>query len=363
MTAEPQRPLRIGLLHPSWQWLLLGVLSVILATLLEWCDVPAALLIGPMLAGIAVGLNGTTVRTPAWSFVAAQGVIGAMIVGAIEPALFSTLLDGWHVILAVVLSTLAASSLLGAMVARWGSLPGTTAVWGSAPGAASAMVVMAEAFGADARLVAFMQYLRVIVVSISAAVIARLWVDVGDAAAAPVVWFPTIVLPDFAATLLIAFAGAFGGRLSGVPGATLLGPLVLGVALHLGLGLDLQLPEWLLAASYAVIGWSIGLRFTRPILIHAARSLPQIMGSILVLIAFCAVLGAVLSASFGVDPLTAFLATSPGGMDSVAIIAAASGRVDLSFVMTLQMTRFLIVLLAGPPLARAIARRIGRHTP
>ena len=40
-------------------------------------------------------------------------------------------------------------------------LPGTTAVWGSSPGAATAMVLMAEAFGADARLVAFMQYLRV----------------------------------------------------------------------------------------------------------------------------------------------------------------------------------------------------------
>jgi uncharacterized membrane protein AbrB (regulator of aidB expression) len=34
--------------------------------------------------------------------------------------------------------------------------------------------------------------------------------------------------------------------------------------------------------------------------------------------------------------------------------------VDLSFVMTLQMTRFLIVLVAGPPLARAVARRMNR---
>ncbi len=363
MIDEPQPPFRLGLQHPSRQWLLLAVLSVVVATVLEWGAVPAALLIGPMMAGIAVGVNGATVRPPAWSFVAAQGIIGAMIVGAIEPALFSTLFAGWPVILAVVLSTLAASSLLGAMVGRWGSLPGTTAVWGSAPGAASAMVVMAEAFGADARLVAFMQYLRVIMVSVSAAVLARIWVDVGDAAAAPIIWFPPLVLPDFAVTLFVAFAGAFGGRMSGIPGATLLGPLVLGVGLHLGLGLDLQLPEWLLATSYAIIGWSIGLRFTRPILIHAARSLPQIIGSILVLIGFCAALGAVLSASFGVDPLTAFLATSPGGMDSVAIIAAASGRVDLSFVMTLQMTRFLIVLLVGPPLARVIARRMNRRSP
>ena len=62
---------------------------------------------------------------------------------------------------------IAASSLLGYLISRWKVLPGTTAVWGSTPGAASAMVLMADAFGADARLVAFMQYLRVIFVSVT----------------------------------------------------------------------------------------------------------------------------------------------------------------------------------------------------
>ena len=66
-----------------------------------------------------------------------------------------------------------------------------------------------------------------------------------------------------------------------------------------------------------------------------------------------------MSRMLGVDPLTAYLATSPGGMDSVAIIAAASDSVDISFVMALQTARFLIVLLAGPPLARLLARRVG----
>lgn len=360
MAADPEPPARLATFAAPWQWLLLGALSLILVIVLEVAALPAALLIGPMIAAIVTGVSGATIRPAPSLFVAAQGIIGCMIVSAIEPALFRTLLSGWPIILAAVLSTLAASSVLGAMVARWGSLPGTTAVWGSAPGAASAMVVMAEAFGADARLVAFMQYLRMIIVSISAALLARIWVDVGDAALPPIEWFPRLVAPEFPMTLLIAFVGAFGGRLSGIPGATLLGPLVIGIPLHLGLGLDLQLPEWLLAASYAVIGWSIGLRFTRPILAHAARSLPQIVAAILVLIGFCAAIGMVLAATFDVDPLTAFLATSPGGMDSVAIIAAASGSVDLSFVMTLQMTRFLIVLLVGPALARAVARRINR---
>ena len=70
-------------------------------------------------------------------------------------------------------------------------LPGTTAVWGSSPGAATAMVLMADAFGADARLVAFMQYLRVIFVSMAAALIARCGSTLG-VEPPPIVWFPPI---------------------------------------------------------------------------------------------------------------------------------------------------------------------------
>ena len=61
----------------------------------------------------------------------------------------------------------------------------------------------------------------------------------------------------------------------------------------------------------------------------------------------------------GIDPLTAYLATSPGGMDSVAIIAAAAQNVDISFVMALQSARFLVVLLVGPSVARLVARAVG----
>ena len=115
-------------------------------------------------------------------FMAAQAIVGCLIATSIEPEIFASFLAEWPLFLGIVLATLMASSLLGYLISRWKVLPGTTAVWGSTPGAASAMVLMADAFGADARLVAFMQYLRVIFVSIAAAVIARLWVDTSGVA-------------------------------------------------------------------------------------------------------------------------------------------------------------------------------------
>ena len=88
------------------------------------------------------------------------------------------------------------------------------------------------------------------------------------------------------------------------------------------------------------------------------RALPRILLSIVALIVICALFGVVLAKVAHVDMLTAYLATSPGGADSVAIIAASS-KVDVPFVMALQIARFVIVLLIGPRLARFVAKLTG----
>ena len=339
---------------------MLLALSVLLAAVLEFARLPAALLVGPMLVAIFAGVNGATIRPPRYVFIAAQAVVGCLIAASIEPEIFASFLSDWPLFLGIVLATLTASSLLGYIISRWKVLPGTTAVWGSTPGAASAMVLMADAFGADARLVAFMQYLQGDL---------RLF---GGGRHRPAVGRHVrrrgagdgLVSADRAGRTLPRRSASrppvpLIGRAVRLPAGTFLGPMILGAALHLGGYVTLQLPQWLLAASYAVVGWSIGLNFTRTILSHAARALPQIIASIVALIAFCAALGFAMSRALGIDPLTAYLATSPGGMDSVAIIAAASDNVNLSFVMALQTARFMIVLIAGPPLARLIAKRVG----
>jgi len=57
-----------------------------------------------------------------------------------------------------------------------------------------------------------------------------------------------------------------------------------------------------------------------------------------------------------VNLVTAYLALSPGGMDSVAIIAASS-PVDVPFVMALLTLRLIVVMLLGPQLSRIVANK------
>lgn len=355
--AEPPRS--VGTRALALQWTMLLALSAALVLLLEAARLPAALLLGPMVAAIAIAAAHGAVRVPAGAFVAAQAVLGCMIARNIPLSVVTEMARHWPLFLAGTVSVIAASSVLGWLLARWRVLPGTTAVWGSSPGAATTMVLMADAYGADMRLVAFMQYLRVVCVALVATLVSRIWgVETGapaESAWAWSAWFPAIAWRPFAATLALVAVGVLGAPRLRVPAGPLLLPLAAGTLLQdVGL-LTIELPPWLLAISYALVGWSIGLRFTRPILAHAARRLPQILAAILALIATCALLGLLLVMA-GVDPLTAYLATSPGGADSIAIIAAASA-VDLPFVMAMQTARFLLVLFIGPRIARFVADR------
>lgn len=217
------------------------------------------------------------------------------------------------------------------------------------------MVLMAEAFGGDMRLVAVMQYLRIALVGIVASVVSRLWMTSDSVAAAAPNWFPPVAAGPFAETLALAVAGAVIGVKSKIPAGALLVPMIVGVVLSGSRGVTITLPPWLLAGCYALVGWSIGLRFTRPIVLHAARLLPRIVASIFVLIALCGCLAYVLHVVTGTDALTAYLATSPGGADSVAIIAPSS-KVDLPFVMSMQIARMFVLILIGPSLARMLVR-------
>ena len=341
------------------QWTALVALSAALAAGLELVGIPAGFLLGPMIVGIAAGTSGARIRVAQTPYTYAQAVVGCLIANSITPGIVLTFLDDWPLFIALVTAVIAASSVLGWLMSRWQVLPGSTAVWGASPGGATAMMLMAEAFGADARLVAFMQYARVVMVALAASIISRIFVQAsGGQAPLPDLLQPVDWL-HLCETILLVVAGSSLGAFLRIPAGPLLVPLAIGSALHaLGIA-SFALPVWLLAPSYALIGWRVGLSFTRDVLSDAARALPRVLGSILLLLVFCGGLAFILHRAVGIDPLSAYLATSPGGMDSIAIISASS-NVDLPFVMTLQTVRFVMVLVVGPASARFLARH-SRH--
>lgn len=351
-------PMFLSLLRakPAAGWGVLLLISGALAWGLTTLHFPAGVLLACMLTGIALSSQDVQLRVPGVLFALAQGVLGCLMANSLKAPVLARVAAGWPVFLVVATSVMAASAVLGWIMMRRKVFSGSTAVWGLAPGAASAMVLMAEAYGADVRLVAFMQYLRVAVVTALAALVAHVWSPHEVLAAPSMPWLTVVNADQLALTVLVAFAGALLARRLRIPAGSMVLPLVVATALQATGVLRIELPPALLALAYAAIGWSIGLRFTNLILLHAFRALPQVLASIFALIGVGVAIAAVLSSLADLDPLTAYLATSPGGADSVAVIAATSA-VDAGFVMAMQLARFLMVLVFGPQVSRFVASR------
>ncbi len=319
---------------------------------------PAAALLGALCAGVLVALRGSAVKLPRAAFLFAQSVIG-IIIGMRMPAdFFTQLRHSWPLFIAGVSCAIVAASFLGWLLTRWNLFPGTTAIWGLSPGAASSMTVMSESYGGDIRLVAFMQYFRNVSVVVVTSLVARFW---GGPQSAPAQrheeWLVMPDWPRFALTLA-ALLGCLwlAAKLRG-SAAYILVPMFLGMGCNYAEIRWLDAPPWFLSLGSMLIGWSIGLRFTADILRRIAKSLPGVAFAVLALIALCGLFSAFMVWYSGIDPLTAYLAACPGGLDSVSIIAATA-NVDMSFVLAMHTARFLLVIVTGPFLAKRIVRHV-----
>jgi len=195
------------------RWLQLLILSVVLAALFERLGLPASRLIGPMVAAIVLTLYGTGVQAGRGAFVCAQGVVGCLLGHSVPGTFLDSLSAHWSALLLGVTTVAVLAYGLGWLLARWSTIPNAAAVWGSAPGGASAMLILAEAQGADVRVVAFMQYLRVVCVSLTASLVAHWWIPEGvapaaqGAAAASALLLPPSSWPAVAASLALPVGG------------------------------------------------------------------------------------------------------------------------------------------------------------
>ena len=123
----------------------------------------------------------------------------------------------WLPVLLVSAGTLALSVAAGKLLARTTDCDETTAALGLVAGGATGIVAMADELGGDGRLVAFMQYARVLIVVLITPLVAALAFP--GHATAPAAAMETPLLGEaswWAITAATAVAGA-GRRRAGAP--------------------------------------------------------------------------------------------------------------------------------------------------
>lgn len=160
-------------------------------------------------------------------------------------------------------------------------------------------------------------------------------------------------------TLAAVFAGAFLLERLHVPAGALLGGA-------LGAGLINTLYAQGVAnvtppvrfVAFAILGWSIGSTISRESL-GALRAHALLLGAaIVVLLAFSGLLAVLLTKVGGLDPMTSYLATSPGALSQMTVMAGDLGA-DPLIVISVHTTRVIIVLLSAPIVTRLLQGSTG----
>ena len=342
------------------EWIMLGAGALGAGFLGQRTGLPAAWLVGPMVVAIVYALakQEPPQNVPRFSRMVALAIIGTLLATSFQPSVLPTIFSNLPAVLLAISGTLLLSLAGGRALSYIAGLDSKTAVIGTLPGVAAGMIPISDSLGADTRLVALIQYSRVVLVILSASLISYFFTSAdtdlsspSSATTAQASFLPEDSLLVYVATALVALVGSWGGRRLKIPSGTLIGPLVIGVVLkELGI-LSVALPFGVSQIAYAVLGIYVGLLFDSASIRHAGRVLPAVLASTLALMIGCAGLGWALSVLTESGILTGYLATTPGGLSSIAVIALESGA-DSSLAIAVQMMRVFAVLIVTPLLTR-----------
>jgi membrane AbrB-like protein len=350
---------RRDMMQTVGRWALLGLVTVAVTVGLTVLGVPSAALFAALAVGIVLALCSLApTKVPRRAGQAAQAVLGVYIGTMVHEDSIDSLGPHWPIVLVVVVATLLISILAGALLGLRRDISPLTGSLALVAGGASGLVAIARELGGDDRVVAVVQYLRVGLVTASMPVVV-LFIFSPDRSHPSAQIVETDVAPwylSIAMILVIAVVGVILGKLVRLPGAGLLGPMAVMVGLEItGNDFGLSVPQALVQIGYVLIGWQAGVAFTRESMRAVGRAMPLAIGLITALTVATAGLGVLLSHVTGMTPLEGYLATSPGGVYAVLATAVETGS-NVTFIVTAQVLRILVMLFAAPLMARGLVK-------
>jgi hypothetical protein len=295
------------------------------------------------------------VRLPRNGIFFIQAMIGVSLSGSFTLSSLFALAHNWLPVMLVVLSMQFLTILNALYFQRFCKLNPATSILGTLPGGAGEMAAMSESFGADPRLVSVMQYTRLLIIilflSVGTSLIVHSTATAHGATAQSSAVLSLVPPATVQSTLMAALASAIGGLVAmrfRIPAGTLLLPLALSVAATMH-GLPVAYPVPVLAAVYACLGMQIGSQFEREVLQRIKGLMLPLVGTSCFLAAGSIAIGIAFSRITGLDGASAYLAATPGGLDSVAVVANEI-KANSALVLSVHFSRLMLVLLSGPQL-------------
>lgn len=329
--------------------------SLVLGFFLQRWNVPAAwILAGIICSGISALGTGRELPVNKKFYQFCRGIIGILaavpLIGVPPGELVPSLVPGL-VSAAVIVGIGFVGGMLLADYSGKDGVSRETGVLSMMSGGSSMMPAMAEELGADMRYVALTQYLRLLAVSMTLPLVASIFTPPG-----------TDHLPDvevtwwmWALVVVIALVGDPIAKRLHIPAPGVFGPLLLTVLVGTFIPVPVAAPQPLAVMAFLAIGWVCGGGLSVPALKLFARLLPATITFIIVVMASCAGMGVVVAYWLDITYFEAYLATSPGALETVLALTAEGGGGPV--IVAMQLIR-LICIVAFATALPGILRRL-----
>ncbi|ROO87548.1 hypothetical protein EDD29_5158 [Actinocorallia herbida] len=327
--------------------------------------IPSPHLLMPLACGMLAALNGLVRdhRPPAILSRGCQALLGVLIGSYLDTSALSEVVGEAAPLVTVTLATLVICQAAAWFMVRFNGMDRATATLGMTAGGSAAAIASAEDLGADGRQVAFMQYLRLVLIVVSTPMLLSWFLSAPrpapGGAPAGTSW-PLVSGPDQLHGLLvlagIAVAGQITGRVLRLPSPATLGPMLMAALVTVtGLAHGFAPQGALRTVLFTTVGLEVGLRFSRRTVWRLRRILPATLLCTVIVSAACGTLAWVVSRFTRIPFADSYLATTPGGINAV-LATASSMHADVPLVSSVQGLRLFAVALIAPVVIKLTLR-------
>lgn len=330
-------------------WVVVALSSIILGTFLGRLNLPANWILAAIICSAFAALRtGHSLKLNQQLFDFGRGCIG--IIAAVPLTLIDGLTFMKYVIpgIATAIATVGLSIGFGVLLSRvqYGNISRRTGVLSTLPGGASLMPALAAELEVNYQYVVLNQYLRLLVVSMSLPIIAALLVHPQHGTAPPAQGSPNPVI-DIALCLIIVYLGGWAGRRLHLPAPQVFGPLALTIVVSIVLpnGFTVHPPHIFSVLAFLAIGWMCGGGLSKDSLREFSKQLPVTICFVILILGCCALIAIPVATVLDVTYFEAYLATSPGALETVLALANEGGAGAV--VVVFQIVRLLIVLVCA----------------
>jgi uncharacterized protein len=326
--------------------------------LFDRLDIPIPWMIGPMIAVAALNLMGVRMHSPPYGRQIGQVILGSAVALYFTPTVVAELAANFGAIVAATAAVFIVGGLGALTLSQVSGVEGKSTFFASIPGGAMAMAVLAERYGAEIVPVAVAHSLRVSIVVI----LIPLALTYGGIPLEASAYRPDVPLnySILAPWLALGFLlGEVSERL-GLQNGYLLAPIFFGAALTVGGSQLSAVPHWMTDFAQLMFGLVLGARYERAFFTRYRLFIPfALLNSFFVVIASVAV-AAALAWAFGLPIATMIIATAPGGMAEMTILAQAL-QISAPLVVAFHLFRVLIVNMGTQYIYACAERLLGRR--